>query len=101
MHKLERCISEYMQFYIIFLMNFSFIYIFHFDISILLSRYTLLETDIPTGWKSIIEITNVLEVDYGQFNCTVENEYGVDSLIIEFSKKGELQRALVQNIAMT
>ena len=39
--------------------------------------------------------------DYGQFNCTVENEYGVDSLIIEFSKKGELQQALVQNIAMT
>ena len=39
--------------------------------------------------------------DCGQFNCTVENEYGVDSLIIEFSKKGELHRALVQNIAMT
>ena len=39
--------------------------------------------------------------DCGQFNCTVENEYGVDSLIIELSKKGELQRALSQNIAMT
>ena len=38
--------------------------------------------------------------DYGEFNGTVENEYGVDSLIIEFSKKGEL-RALVQNIAIT
>ena len=39
--------------------------------------------------------------DSSQFNRTVENEYGVDSLIIEFSKKGELQRALFQNIAMT
>ena len=39
--------------------------------------------------------------DCGQFNCTVENEYGVDSLIIEFSKKGELQQALSPNIAMT
>ena len=39
--------------------------------------------------------------DCGRFNCTVENEYGVDSLIIEFSKKGELQLALSQNIAMT
>ena len=39
--------------------------------------------------------------DCGQFNCTIENEYGVDSLIIEFSKKGELQQALSQNIAMT
>ena len=36
-----------------------------------------------------------------QFNCTVENEYGVDDLIIEFSTKGELQQALVQNITMT
>ena len=39
--------------------------------------------------------------DYGEFNGMVENEYGVDSLIIEFSKKGELQQALAQNIAMT
>ena len=39
--------------------------------------------------------------DCGQFNCKVENGYGVDSLIIEFSKKGELQQALSQNIAMT
>ena len=51
--------------------------------------------------RFISEHSNDVMQDCGQFNRTVENEYGVDSLIIEFSKKGELQRALSQNIAMT
>ncbi|XP_058063827.1 irregular chiasm C-roughest protein-like [Anopheles bellator] len=49
--------------------------------------YTILENHSPEGVRSTLIINNSQRQHFGVYNCTVLNEYGADSLEIEFTPR--------------
>lgn len=57
--------------------------------------YTILENHQPEGVRSTLIINNSQKQHFGVYNCTVINEYGMDSVEIEFKvSKGKLREFL-------
>ena len=50
--------------------------------------YTILENTLPDGIKSTLIINNSQKYHFGNYNCTVVNEYGFDSIEIDFISRG-------------
>nr|QRF78341.1 Kirrel [Phoronopsis harmeri] len=46
-------------------------------------RYSIKEEDTSSGRSSTISIKDVHSNDYGKYNCTVANTYGMDSAVIQ------------------
>ncbi|KAL3885785.1 hypothetical protein ACJMK2_025823 [Sinanodonta woodiana] len=53
-------------------------------------RFSATEEDLPYGRKSILQILNVHDDDFGSYNCTVKNAYGNDTVLINLVEKAVL-----------
>ena len=53
-------------------------------------RFSTQENDLPYGRKSILQILNVQDEDFGEYNCSVTNSRGNFSLLITLTEKGML-----------
>ncbi|KAK6173116.1 hypothetical protein SNE40_016635 [Patella caerulea] len=50
-------------------------------------RFSAKEEDLPFGRKSTLQILNIHEDDFGDFNCSVSNSYGQDIATIKLIEK--------------
>ncbi|ESP03648.1 hypothetical protein LOTGIDRAFT_171177 [Lottia gigantea] len=50
-------------------------------------RFSASEEDLPFGRKSTLQILNLHEEDFGDFNCSVSNSYGQDIATIKLIEK--------------
>ncbi|XP_067679374.1 kin of IRRE-like protein 1 isoform X1 [Haliotis asinina] len=50
-------------------------------------RFSAMEEDLPYGRKSTLQIINVNEEDFGDYNCSVINNYGKDVAVIHLIEK--------------
>ncbi len=53
-------------------------------------RFSAQEDDLPYGRKSTLQIINTDEADFGDYNCSVINNYGKDVVVIKLIQKGEI-----------
>ena len=53
-------------------------------------RYFTKEEDSLIGRTSFLGIDNVQTEDFGEYNCSVTNEFGIDTVIITLSRRGRL-----------
>nr|QRF78297.1 kirrel [Novocrania anomala] len=60
-----------------------------------LQRYSVTEEELPTGRKSVLRIVNVHSGDYGEYNCSVQNSYGMDAKVIKLKQKDAIPMAYV------
>ena len=51
-------------------------------------RFSSPEEDLPYGRKSILQILNVQEEDFGEYNCTVKNARGKADMVIKLVERG-------------
>lgn len=51
--------------------------------------YEIAEEAIPGGVKNVLTIHNADEDDFGQYNCSVWNTFGQDSMIILLKKQSK------------
>ena len=53
------------------------------------SHYALMETGKKDGMKSTLVIRNSISTDFGDYNCTVKNQFGDDSFVITLQRKSK------------
>ncbi|XP_064650487.1 kin of IRRE-like protein 1 isoform X3 [Lineus longissimus] len=58
-------------------------------------RYSVVEEDFLSGRKSYLNIDAVGKDDFGEFNCTVANDYGQDSMLIKLLEEETVPLAYV------
>ena len=51
-------------------------------------RYQVREETLPDGRLSVIEIRSVQDDDFDEYNCSIDNGYGNDSILITLEKQG-------------
>ncbi|XP_040583429.1 irregular chiasm C-roughest protein [Lepeophtheirus salmonis] len=58
-------------------------------------HYSLIETAKKDGMKSTLVIRSSISSDYGDYNCTVRNQYGSDSFVITLERKKSLPLIII------
>lgn len=65
------------------------------------TRYKVREENTKEGRHSILEISDVQDVDFGTYNCTADNGYGETHRVIIFSKRAMLPLPYVLAIILS
>lgn len=58
-------------------------------------RFSTQEEELPYGRKSILQILNIQDEDFGEYNCSVTNSRGKTNIIIKLTEKEEIPIAVI------